>query len=823
MLSEKRISFKNIICALIIFLAVGAFAWIWLLGGVRNEVHSNSLGGNNRQTDALDGNNMVSQVFTPQNDYLHKLGVIISLPEYYSSDATFHVAVLDSKGGTLKSASRNYGEILTGTYDYYVLDVELVPGATYQFNFSVSGEMAGGLKLAYRDMQLAGPVENLGLNYNQTNYANGSLACSYVYKTDLSMTQVLVYGLFLAFIAGVLITLVYRFMPEKMAVKTVKADVLARVILTAGIVLVVLGLLYLSLVQKRFGTKTLDLSFYGVGLASLAVFSLTVVWKVQSILPRLEAGKWKEYALSAIRVITAGIYIILYVYYFNSGLNYGHWLGYSYMYVAFGVFTLTFFSKKEIFSYVSLVFSGVYWLFCAGWMATHTYAADMTTLYYVAITFGWLWGIILVRTVINLVRRKMSRLNILYTIVFFGFLVMQVIFNNGRAWTWWTLIFFGIFFLQKRIGEMWNKIANELCWAVLLSFWVLVIRAVLVRPYHKYIYTRYPGVFTSVAIWGVYLSMVLAVCLVKLVIEYKKDSRFTHNWFYYMTIAACNAYIVFSVSRTAMLTGIVVLVSLVILLSFTMYRKQIKKLVYMLLTGVGITVLLFPGFYSVTRIVPAIVKRPYIGIYEELWNGMSIYNADSSDSYKYIDVEKMLETCFDRIVSTFHDGDIVETDHLTYEEYYNLLLEIGNVAAEDSSGGRTTIWKYYLQNLTWEGHDKIWLKNGHEDYAHAHNVFIQVAHDSGILTGIWFLILGVTGVIRSLRYYLKKREWEVFTLLPLIVIITFGAAGMTEMVYHPTIPMTFILFLSQIPLLSTFKVKTEVIKEPDDEKEGIKF
>ncbi|WP_024867397.1 O-antigen ligase family protein [Butyrivibrio sp. FCS014] len=122
------------------------------------------------------------------------------------------------------------------------------------------------------------------------------------------------------------------------------------------------------------------------------------------------------------------------------------------------------------------------------------------------------------------------------------------------------------------------------------------------------------------------------------------------------------------------------------------------------------------------------------------------------------------------------------------------------------SNGRITIFKSYLKQLNMTGHDEMGvpLPNG-EIAIHAHNTYIQVAHDHGIPTGILFAITLVVALVSGIRYYLRKREEEPLSLVTCAIIIGFAVAGISEWVFQYSNPMTIALMLSLAPL--TYRIK----------------
>ena len=105
------------------------------------------------------------------------------------------------------------------------------------------------------------------------------------------------------------------------------------------------------------------------------------------------------------------------------------------------------------------------------------------------------------------------------------------------------------------------------------------------------------------------------------------------------------------------------------------------------------------------------------------------------------------------------------------------------------------------------GHDVMGaeLPNG-EIAVHAHNTYIQVAYDNGIITGIVFVLLILAALISGANMYKNNKEKDPLTLISFAITIGFVVAGMTEWVFHLCNPMTVALMLSFAGMI--FKEKT---------------
>lgn len=154
--------------------------------------------------------------------------------------------------------------------------------------------------------------------------------------------------------------------------------------------------------------------------------------------------------------------------------------------------------------------------------------------------------------------------------------------------------------------------------------------------------------------------------------------------------------------------------------------------------------------------------------------------------------------------------DAVEPDATDTTE----VTEVSETAEPDSNrvadytNGRLDIYKSYIRQMNMTGHDGMGaiLKDGSIS-SHAHDVYLQVAFDHGIPTGIVFVIFLGVCYIASFVFYLKNKVSRPNTALTFTLITAFGVAGLVEWTYHLGHPMTIALWLSIIPLIFMKEVK----------------
>ena len=99
------------------------------------------------------------------------------------------------------------------------------------------------------------------------------------------------------------------------------------------------------------------------------------------------------------------------------------------------------------------------------------------------------------------------------------------------------------------------------------------------------------------------------------------------------------------------------------------------------------------------------------------------------------------------------------------------------------------------------GHDEMGaeLPSG-EIAVHAHNTYLQVMYDNGIITGILFAGLILISIISGWLYYRRYKEEIPGALLPGAMTVCFAVASLSEWVFQLSNPMTIALMLSLMPL-----------------------
>ena len=132
----------------------------------------------------------------------------------------------------------------------------------------------------------------------------------------------------------------------------------------------------------------------------------------------------------------------------------------------------------------------------------------------------------------------------------------------------------------------------------------------------------------------------------------------------------------------------------------------------------------------------------------------------------------------------------------------NIVEEEAPAPVSDYTNGRKDIYRCYLQQLNFTGHDTMGalLDNG-EIATHAHDVYLQVAYDHGIFVGILFILFGILSFVKSIAFYMKNKGSVTCASLPLMVIVAVAVAGIVEWLFHLSNPCGLILMMVICPFI----------------------
>ena len=449
-----------------------------------------------------------------------------------------------------------------------------------------------------------------------------------------------------------------------------------------------------------------------------------------------------------------------------------------------------------------------------------------------------LLGLIVIRTIVGLCKRKLARPDLLYAGLPVLFFALIIIFRNGRWWTVAMVVAFSLFYLSYGMWEHKERLLVNVARGVVLQFIWATGYCLLHRPYVTFRNARYTHIFHTVTITATYLTVVECVAVVLLLTKLAKSRKLKDSWKELVFFGVVTSYMIFTMARTAFLAVGVMLIFAVVLMAAGKGRRKLMHACQNMGWLILAVVICLPVTFTAQRTIPALVSEPYLyeieySMYcpEDVMRGRRLDSPNFMRVGRFIDVfcDKVFgipEGTFDvygeieayRIKKGLPLEDAKREDQLLPED--TAVPKIKGVAdasllvasadyvpenvsdEEDYTNGRLDIFRSYIEQLNKTGHEEMGavLENG-EIATHAHNIYLQVAYDHGIFVGIVFILVGIATFLKACLYYKKKKDKITYAALPVVITITVAVAGVVEWIFHVSNPCGFMLMLVITPLL----------------------
>lgn len=410
--------------------------------------------------------------------------------------------------------------------------------------------------------------------------------------------------------------------------------------------------------------------------------------------------------------------------------------------------------------------------------------------------------------------------------------VLMLFSKQNELWPLWYFVMFGAFyfipFTKEEQRDIWEGLAN----GVITGFFILQIFAYGFRPYDE---VRYMGAYGNCNMNALMYTITYAMLLYKLHgmfwdrpdSDNKRDKR--KRWlltaFYFVLAAGLLDFVLFTITRTAMLTVGLVTLLFIFFEAFFYRRIKIKKLLVLCSSFLVCIILLFPCVYLTIRYLPAILHHPV------WWGGEyhpnKVHSFDPYDSTRYVSLEEFFEEALGRfhyIILPAPDAALTGdpdssallamaaagekgayqkrnpigaavasiTQSIDHSDTSDLLDE---KEAKSSFKVRTKIYKKYYQNLNWTGHltEEGYFPITVDYHAwHAQNVFLQIAFYHGIPAGICLIILMAALGVGMFRQALTLRQK--YSILGVLVWLVFVSYGMLECVWYLGQSILFLMY-----------------------------
>lgn len=411
-------------------------------------------------------------------------------------------------------------------------------------------------------------------------------------------------------------------------------------------------------------------------------------------------------------------------------------------------------------------------------------------------------------------------------------LLMQMSVHEGIVPLWYLLIYGGFALIgipREKTGDFYDGMLN----GIIIWFFIQQILAFGFRPY-DYVSIRYRGLYSGETQNGLFYMIAFCAFLLKWYDSRERKQKCYVRFFYFLMSAGMVSFTVLTGGKASIL-GIGASVVLVYVGYDIFKRKTFYGLLLHVTALILCIILTFPATYLCVRYLPTILHHP-IWFEGEYMEGYSVCSFDSWDSWKYVSFESMVYTNVNRLLEfvginpdswavRFHDfmqALPVHAEELVMQE------EIGSEAGSSpdnpfnienlnalysSTDARKIIYTYYWNHLNFRGHDKehsgFWIS---EDtyYGHAHNMFLQVAYDYGIIPGILFVLIYLYSLYRAFLLC-RKDNW--ICMVFLLAILCFGMVEMVLVSGQITVSLMAIMFYFTGRDGYTLKLKSSEVAE----------
>ena len=825
---NKIINRRQSICGTVWIIVLCAIFSLWPLRLVKETVTSDSNKRMVMESEEVTPDYTVQQMFIAQYDRLKSIDI-------YFTDGNigeeFNFVLYDARMNMIMQQviETDDMEAIPG---FCTVQVNIDTEVGMEYYFLIQG-IEAPFRVAYENIEDSGNIYSGTLYYGNVEDTEHCMIAAYEYEMPLRKGKTLLCVVLLV-LTGFLVTYLsggyYGRRPEKNILVTVEQTLKA----VCNPLIAIAGMAAFITVWpcRVFTSDGVSIIFYEVSIILATAILLYAVNHDRTgcasdrTLFDVLKEDWQNYLQSA---LFAGA-IWACCNYMNGLYDIHHTVAYRQMLIFFALAVIVTYKGRDIFSLVNLVYA-VAALIIGFRYYSVTIAAlenpDELAIAALKLTVwaGILAGLVIIGTIRFLVRRQVRDISVWYVILVTVFFALIIWYRNMRGWPVYLVCTFSLFYLNMAAWDKKEELLRNICNGILLHFTAMVVYCLLHRPYMFFIYSRYPFIFHTVTVTGVYLALVVTAALVKFLDAYRRQQRLVHVYKELIILGISSVYLILTMSRTGYLAILAMAVVIIPVMCFSL-RYRLRSMLQSAGMIILSAVICFPVIFTAQRIVPAVVARPIMYEIENL--PTEIVHGRYMDSNYYMTIQRFIQAFQMKVLgipeekslkAVFMRSDAGEAfmKNKLFAGTEAILLAstegvTGNVTSakepeefgeEDSyANGRIEIFKLYYDNLNKAGHDDMGIMEPDGSYTvHAHNIYLQVAYDHGIYVGIVFIILGMGTLVQAARYYHRRKEDRVCAALPLAILILFSVAGLTEWIFHPCSPTAYCLLLTLAPLL----------------------
>lgn len=813
---SEHVRRNTIIQIVIVTVAFILLCRVWPLGLV--EHHTESVqeaypSAKNLSGDTFTSKDKKLQTVRFSHEHLYQVLVYLSCKEDYDANQDYALFRLyDDSFSCIYEETQAFGLLEKNGGFLAVPDIDVAADRDYYYEIMLPQEVMGSLVLPMAGRESLGQEENTILYVDGIYTEEASLVADFDYTKELTVFQIagcylLIFAIAVLGYIGILWLLYY--FEDYLDTAYFYGKRAAAVLVT----LALLGFFFFAVIRNGFGGETADRVVYAAASLAGAAWFYYAVWMpgYARKKSKLRADKqssliWRNY----IQTVSFGLLFYALCQYVNADREYYHYVNTRWMLIFLGLAFCMIYTEKELCNYMSGI-----WL-ALGLMGAVIYCHGIEGeqefyLAKLAAAVTIVWGLVVINTFRQVKKDFWKTIYWPFFAVWLIFVLFMWANRFDKVWVFAAVLpFLPVLFLNLSAAGK-SRLLKNFTNGILLSFGLVMLFCLMHRPYHYWMRYRYNGIFHTVACTGMYLGVVTGAALAKLYGKWTNgDKLFKAGKLELFVLAAAAENILFTMSRTAMLT-FAVNVTAVVILTAIVYKKELKQIVRECVFLGAAIVISFPLMYSVIRVVPAVVNDPIRYEIEPQDRSYMIYEGDKADSDKYMTIRRYFDVFFGRFQSESEEAHNESQERVLLAYIGKDTLPVSYPSAQetaqevesqsDVSNGRFEIFSDYIRNLKLGGHEKMALETEEYSHSHAHNSYIQTAYDFGLIAGAAFLILCAVTLWKAILLAMEyARNYSIY-FVPFSLVIVFGFTSLTEWAFHPCIPAGFAFLFVQMLLM----------------------
>lgn len=316
-------------------------------------------------------------------------------------------------------------------------------------------------------------------------------------------------------------------------------------------------------------------------------------------------------------------------------------------------------------------------------------------------------------------------------------LLMFCLSANDEIWPWQYLLVYTTMVLTDIRSEDKVLIVRSIENGILISFFIIQGLAFVFRPYD---YVRYHGLFSNPNVNALFYFTVYAAFLSKYCSCYDIADVKKRRLLRTITLAFSGAMwsFVFLTGSRCTILAMVTVTAMAGIYCLVREERNIICRGAVILAGLILWIIIaFPIVFASVRYLPAVFHHPIW--FNTEYNGARVHSFDPWNSDKYVDISELFSDGYGRFINHSTVRDIQES------------LERSEAEADDSISIRALIYRGYLHNLNMRGHVTGGIFVTETIYAHAQNLYLQMAYNHGIPAGVVFMFFTIICVVLMYR------------------------------------------------------------------------